>query len=160
MAMVTFETAQRCDPLSEGTLVSIGYEGKSIDDLVCLLLRERVWALVDVRLTPLSRKPGLSKTKLAESLSAVGIRYVHHRALGNPKDNRAGFRAGESESLARYREILRTAAATDALAHVCELLGDGVVALLCFEHNHAECHRDVVANWLLRARPNASVVHI
>jgi uncharacterized protein (DUF488 family) len=158
--MATSDTVQRQDAPSEGTLVSIGYEGKSVDDLVGLLLRQRVQVLVDVRLTPLSRKPGLSKTKLTESLRAVGIRYVHHRALGNPKNNRAGFRAGEPESLARYRELLRTEAATDALAHVCELLGDGVVALFCFEHNHAECHRDVVANWLLQARPNASIVHM
>ena len=158
--MTTLDTAQRRAPLGEGTLVSIGYEGKSVEDLVRLLLRQRVQVLVDVRLTPLSRKPGLSKTKLAESLRAVGIRYVHHRALGNPKDNRAGFRAGEPESVARYRDILRTEAATDALAHVCELLGDGVVALLCFEHNPAECHRDVVANLLIQARPNASVVHM
>jgi uncharacterized protein (DUF488 family) len=102
----------------------------------------------------------LSKTKLSEALAAVGIRYVHYRALGNPKDNRAGFRAGEPESLARYREVLDSEAATDALAHVCERLDGGAVALLCFEHNHAECHRGVVASRLLEARPNASVVHV
>jgi uncharacterized protein (DUF488 family) len=70
-----------------------------------------VRVLVDVRLTPLSRKPGLSKTKLSEALAAVGIKYVHHRALGNRRDNRAGFRAGEPDSRARYREVLDSAAA-------------------------------------------------
>ncbi|EIU68014.1 Uncharacterized conserved protein [Mycobacteroides abscessus subsp. massiliense] len=143
-----------------GTLVSIGYEGKTVDHLVAQLLEQDVRILVDVRLTPLSRKPGLSKTKLAEALRAAGIDYVHHRALGNPKDNRAGFRAGEPESLTRYREVLDTAAATDALAHVCELLDDGVVALLCFEQDHAECHRNIVVDRLLRTRPNAAVVHV
>jgi hypothetical protein len=34
-----------------------------------------------VRLTPVSRKPGLSKTKLSEALAAVDIGYVHHRAV-------------------------------------------------------------------------------
>ncbi|MGV0675708.1 DUF488 domain-containing protein [Mycolicibacterium fortuitum] len=143
-----------------GTLVSIGYEGKTVDDLVAQLLVQGVRVLVDVRLTPLSRKPGLSKTKLSEALAAVGIGYVHHRALGNPKDNRAGFRAGEPESRARYRDVLETAAATDALAHVCELLDGGVVALLCFEHDHSECHRDIVVRQLIKARPDAAVVHI
>ena len=65
--------------------MSIGYEGKTVDDLVAQLLEQGVPVLVDVRLTPPSRKPGLSKTKLSEALAAVGIGYVHHRALGNPK---------------------------------------------------------------------------
>lgn len=143
-----------------GTLVSIGYEGKSVDDLVTQLLEQGVRALVDVRLTPLSRKPGLSKTKLSEALAAVGISYVHHRALGNPKDNRAGFRAGEPSSRARYRDVLETAAASDALDHVSELLDGGAVALLCFEQDHAECHRDIVVHRLMEARPHAAVVHI
>lgn len=143
-----------------GTLVSVGYEGKSVDDLVTQLLEQGVRVLVDVRLTPVSRKPGLSKTKLSEALAAVGIGYVHHRALGNPKDNRAGFRAGEPESRARYRDVLETAAASDALDHVSELLDGGVVALLCFEQDHAECHRDIVVQLLMKARPHAAVVHV
>jgi uncharacterized protein (DUF488 family) len=145
---------------ASGTLVSIGYEGKTVDDLVAQLLEQGVRVLVDVRLTPLSRKPGLSKTKLSEALAAVGIGYVHHRALGNPKDNRAGFRAGEPESRARYRDVLETAAASDALAHVSELLDGGVVALLCFEQDHTECHRDIVVRRLMKARPGAAVVHV
>jgi uncharacterized protein (DUF488 family) len=145
---------------AEGTVVSIGYEGKTVADLVARLLEQGVRVLVDVRFTPLSRKPGLSKTKLSEALAAVGIGYFHHRALGNPKDNRAGFRAGEPESRARYRKVLDSAAATDALAHVCELLDGGAVALLCFEHDHAECHRNIVVLRLLEARPNAAVVHV
>lgn len=143
-----------------GTLVSIGYEGKTVGDLVAQLLEQDVRVLVDVRLTPLSRKPGLSKTKLSEALAAVGISYVHHRALGNPKENRAGFRAGEPKSHARYRDVLETAAATEALAHVSELLDGGIVALLCFEQDHAECHRDIVAHRLMKARPDAAVVHV
>ncbi|MCX8556204.1 MULTISPECIES: DUF488 domain-containing protein [Mycobacteriaceae] len=146
--------------VATGTLVSIGYEGKTVDDLVARLLEQDVQVLVDVRLTPLSRKPGLSKTKLSEALAAVGIGYVHHRALGNPKNNRAGFRAGEPESRARYRDILDTAEATNALAHVSELLDGGVVALLCFEHDHAECHRDIVVRQLMKVRPDAAVVHV
>lgn len=156
--MITAETTAHT--AATGTLVSIGYEGKSVDDLVAQLLEQGVRVLVDVRLTPLSRKPGLSKTNLSKALAAVGISYVHHRALGNPKDNRAGYRAGEPESRARYRDVLETAAASDALAHVSELLDGGVVALLCFEQDHAECHRDIVVRQLMKARPDAAVVHV
>jgi uncharacterized protein (DUF488 family) len=157
--MGTSDTAAEYDA-AEGTLVSIGYEGKTVGDLVAQLVEQDVQVLVDVRLTPLSRKPGLSKTKLAEALAAVGIGYVHHRALGNPKSNREAFRAGQPEARARYHDLLDSAAANDALAHVCELLDGGVVALLCFEHDAAECHRDIVVHRLLEARPNAAVVHV
>jgi uncharacterized protein (DUF488 family) len=158
--MGTQYIADEVTAASKSTLVSIGYEGKSVRDLVAQLLQQDVRVLVDVRLTPLSRKPGLSKTKLSRALAAVGIDYVHHPALGNPRDNRAGFRAGEPQSRARYRDVLESAAATDALAHVCELIDGGVVALLCFEDDHAECHRDIVARRLIEVRPNASLVHV
>lgn len=141
-------------------LVSVGYEGRSVDDLVQRLKLERVQVLVDVRLTPLSRKPGLSKTKLAEALRSEGIEYVHHRALGNPKDNRDGFRSGTSESRKRFREVLGSDAATDALAHVVELLDGGVVALLCFERDHSTCHRDLVAEQVKVVSPNVEVFHV
>ncbi|MHA4855094.1 DUF488 domain-containing protein [Rhodococcus sp. MSC1_016] len=142
------------------SLVSIGYEGRSIDELVSRLKLENVQVLVDVRLTPLSRKPGLSKTRLAETLRAAGIEYVHHRALGNPKDNRDSFRAGVSESRDRFREVLGTEEATNALAHLVELMDGGVLALLCFERDHATCHRELVVEYLEKTVPGVSVVHI
>jgi hypothetical protein len=38
---------------TEGTLVSIGYEGRTVGDLVAQLLAQDVRILVDVRLAPL-----------------------------------------------------------------------------------------------------------
>jgi hypothetical protein len=49
--MGTFDTADEDDPVGEGTLVSIGYEGKSVGDLVIQLLQQEVQVLLDVRLT-------------------------------------------------------------------------------------------------------------
>ncbi|MCP9622927.1 DUF488 domain-containing protein [Nocardia otitidiscaviarum] len=141
-------------------LVSVGYEGHSLESLVQRLLLEKVQILVDVRLNASSRKPGLSKTKLSESLRAAGIEYIHHRALGNPKDNRDGFRNGEPASRARFREALSTDAAADALSHVVELLDGGVVALLCYERDHATCHRAIVAEHLKAAAPDIEVFHL
>ena len=146
--------------LKSPSLVSVGYEGRSADELVNQLMLENVQVLVDVRLTPLSRKPGLSKRKLAEALGAKGIRYVHHRALGNPKDNRDGFRSGAPESRARFKEVLETADADVALTHLVELMDDGVVALLCFERDHSACHRNLVCESLRARLPGLSVVHV
>ena len=48
--------------LESTTIVSIGYEKRSIEDLIDLLVDNAVELLVDVRLNPISRKKGFSKT--------------------------------------------------------------------------------------------------
>ena len=142
------------------TLISLGYEGRSVGDLVDDLLRQSVAILVDVRLTPLSRKPGMSKRKLAAALAEAGIDYVHLPALGNPKDNREPFRAGDPASRRRFRARLRDETASQALEHIAELLEGGAVAVLCFERSHDHCHRHLVAEAVLQARPSVEVVAI
>ena len=138
-------------------LVSVGYEGRNADELIRFLRSTQVDVLVDVRLNPISRKPGLSKTKLAEALRANGINYIHLRELGNPKDNRDGFRAGKASALNRFRRLLRDKEAERALGHVSELLDHEVVALLCFEHDHAACHRGLVAEALAEKVPALAI---
>lgn len=151
------EHVRRLEP---ATLVSLGYEGRTAGELIAQLVESDVSVLVDVRLTPLSRKPGLSKKRLAQALEEQGIRYVHLPQLGNPKDNRDSFRAGQQDSRLRFRQLLGTEDGQQALNHVAELLDDGVVALLCFERDHATCHRDIVTEELVKDRPGLSLVHL
>jgi uncharacterized protein (DUF488 family) len=87
-------------------LLTIGYQDRDLADLVDTLLRHDVDELVDVRLHASSRTPGFSKGRLSAALDEAGITYRHLPALGNPRDNRAGFRAGRPEALARYRARL------------------------------------------------------
>lgn len=141
-------------------MVSLGYEGRSVDDLVQDLQRESVKILVDVRLTALSRKPGMSKRKLAAALGEVGIAYVHLPELGNPKDNRDPFRAGHPASRERFRALLTGDVAAQALGHIAELLDGGGVAVLCFERTHEQCHRHLIAQAVLEAKPTATLVQI
>jgi uncharacterized protein (DUF488 family) len=85
---------------------------------------------------------------LAEQLEAAGIRYEHLRALGNPKDNRAGFAGTHDDhhaATSRYASLLADHEdALDALHHVTELAMTHRVALLCFEATDHRCHRQVV----------------
>lgn len=141
-------------------LVSLGYEGRTVDDLVGDLQRESVRILVDVRLTPLSRKPGMSKRRLAATLKEHGITYVHLPALGNPKDNREPFRAGDPASHQRFRSLLNGEVAAQALDHIAELLDGGAVAVLCFERAHAHCHRHLIVEAVLEVKPSAELVEI
>lgn len=141
-------------------LVSVGYEGRGIEEFIAQLVDESVSVLVDVRLTPLSRKPGFSKRRIADALAVAGIDYVHLPALGNPKENREPFRAGDPHSYRLYEGLLDEDAGADALRYVDELLDGETVALLCFERDHRQCHRHLVAEALQRTKPTLELVQI
>lgn len=128
-------------------LVGVGYEGRTVEELIAQLHALEVSRLVDVRLTPLSRKPGLSKTALGLALGQAGIVYEHRRELGNPKVNRPGFAgagAARDDARAFYSGRLRRPAADQALEAVTAAGRQERVAVLCFEADEARCHRQVV----------------
>lgn len=126
-------------------IVSVGYEGRTIEDFVTELVQAGVQTVADVRLNAISRKQGFSKTRLRESLSAAGISYHHMRSLGNAKDNRRPFRDGRVEEGRRvFREALRSPEAESSLEALAALARVQVVAVLCFEHDADRCHRQVV----------------
>jgi uncharacterized protein (DUF488 family) len=136
----------------EANVIGVGYEGLDQDGLVSKLRVRGVKTLVDVRLNPISRKRGLSKTALRDRLVADGIAYEHLPTLGNPRDNREGF--GEvvgdaaAEARNRFSELLESDAAYAALDRVITLSEAGTVALLCFEADETRCHRELVLSAL------------
>ncbi|GAB7041545.1 MULTISPECIES: DUF488 domain-containing protein [Catenuloplanes] len=134
-------------------LVGVGYEGRAIDEFVEDLVDRGVAHLVDVRLTPISRKRGFSKTALGNALTAAGIRYDHRRELGNPKANRAGFGGADEElfeARAVYAGLLQDGAAEHTLDELARAATRELVALLCFESDESRCHRHVVLRELAR----------
>lgn len=142
-----------------GALLSIGYEGRSLADVVELLVDNDVDVLVDVRLNAISRKPGLSKTALSDALAAAGIEYLHQRELGNPKDNRAGFRSGSKSSRSRYLRSLSNGGYS-AYASTVDLAKTQRVALFCYEKTHAECHRSCIADKATQDDATVKVVEL
>jgi len=130
---------------SAPALWSAGYEGRTIEAFVDSLAAAGVDAVADVRLTPISRKPGFSKTRLTLALETAGIDYLHLRELGNPKDNRAPFWDGRlDEGLAGFRQVMAREGARRQLAELEQLASASSVAVLCFEHDEQRCHRQVV----------------
>lgn len=125
-------------------LVSVGYEGRAAGELVALLRDNGVTLLVDVRLNPISRKPGFSKNVLTAALAEAGIGYRHVRALGNPKANRPAFEADPARGVESYRAHLATPEAAAALADLRDLAAAERVAVLCLERDEARCHRQAV----------------
>jgi uncharacterized protein (DUF488 family) len=83
---------------------------------------------VDVRKLPQSRRPGLSRRALASALADAGVVYEHRRELRNPAAIRAAYRSAERPT-----------------------------AMLCLEADQARCHRDVIAEELVRLHPRVRV---
>lgn len=125
-------------------LATVGYERRDLDEVVALLSDHGVEVLVDVRATPRSRKPGLSKRRLADALAEAGIDYRHEPRLGVPREQREAFRAGDEATHAAFRRRVATDD-RDALERVAELARDRPVALLCYERDEQHCHRRLVA---------------
>lgn len=128
---------------------SVGYEGRDIDSFLASITKDRVDLVADVRLTPVSRKKGFSKSRLQGALAEVGVEYVHLPALGNAKEDRPLFAGSELEvGRARFRAGLRRPEARSDLAALAQLTSTNRVALLCFEQDERRCHRSVVAEEL------------
>jgi uncharacterized protein (DUF488 family) len=143
-----------------GRIYSVGYEGMTLDGLVDRLAGAHVTTLVDVRLNPVSRKPGFSKRRLTEALAAAGIEYVHEKSLGNPAENRDSFRVGDGqEGRQRMREMLSNGAG-EALDRVIDLASTERIAVLCVERESQRCHREVITSMAVERNPAIEVLQI
>ncbi len=127
-------------------------KGVSSKDLIAALKAAGVEVLIDVRAVAASRRAGFSKGLLSSSLEAAGIRYVHLRELGTPKEGRMAARKGKT---AEMREIFEAHMAEPAaqlqLAQAIEIAKDKKAALLCYEADHRGCHRSIVVEHMLEA---------
>ncbi len=139
------------------SVFTIGYQGRTLRDLCQVLVTNEISVVVDVRLTPWSRRPGFAKTALSAALAQAGVRYVHEPTLGNPKENRESFHLEDPEP---GRAVFRTrmlGIGLGALRHVASLMKSERTALLCIESDDARCHRQVIVDALLEMEPKMRV---
>jgi uncharacterized protein (DUF488 family) len=126
-----------------------------------MLQAHAIQHVIDVRQLPFSRKPDFSKKRLTGHLQAVEIGYTHLVALGTPKPLRDGVR--RTHDYAAFFEAMRAlvAAEPEALAEALVLARARPSALLCFEADHATCHRTTVAEAIWALDPGGlQVVHL
>jgi len=142
-------------------LYTIGYElHRTPDSLTAALSDAGVTRLVDVRELPISRRKGFAKKALAAALAEAGIDYEHERALGNPKPSRDMYRSGrQAEGERAYLAHLRNGSA-GAVDELAATLADERTCVLCFEHDHRECHRALIVAELRERLPNLLVEHL
>ncbi len=142
-------------------LFTIGYEHATQRALFDALEAARVGLVVDVRAVTSSRRPGFSKRQLAAGLDEHGIRYLHLRALGTPKEGRLAARSGKRDELFRiYEKHLATPDARAEMDELTALAKSGQrICLLCYERDPDGCHRRRIAE-LIHARTAARVENL
>ena len=130
-------------------LNTIGYEGAKLQDFVATLRHAGVEVLVDVRERAQSRRPGFSKTALRASLEASGIRYLHFRVLGDPKDGRDAARRGDWSTFRKvYDAVINSTAAQSALDEIEQIARTEDICLMCYERDPSTCHRTIISSTL------------
>ena len=128
-------------------LFTIGYQGRSFETYLNLLIGAGVTLLCDVRKNAISRVYGFSKSTLMNSCNGLGIRYVHLPGLGISSDRRRGLgtNADYLRLLTEYESVDLTQRHSE-LAEIREWIrSDEAVALTCFERDSENCHRGRVA---------------
>lgn len=133
-------------------LFTIGYQNRSIDYFLNLLVKNNIHALCDVRKNAFSMKYGFSKQTLKTALEKFGIIYIHLPQLGIDSDKRQGlknlddyaclFEEYQQTTLKKQRNIIKILYSI--------FLRDKRIALTCFESNPQYCHRHKVAEKLLQ----------
>lgn len=141
-------------------LYTIGYEGEPQAAVIDRLKSAGVAVVADVRAVASSRRAGFSKTILSNSLKEAGIDYVHLRPLGTPKAGRDAARKGHiAEMREIFAEHMHEPPSQLAFEQLRALATDKPTALLCFEADHAGCHRAALAE-RLEAEDGFEVVNL
>jgi uncharacterized protein (DUF488 family) len=140
---------------------SIGYETHTPQTFFARLKREGVNCLIDVRNVAASRKPGFSKKALAAACEEHGILYVHQQKLGNPKSIRDKIKKGKTSVDVWKREYEKYLASNpEALDEAIALIEGYKSCIMCLEHSHTVCHRDVIIETLRKRMKHANVTYL
>ena len=149
------------DATAERIVFTIGYEGRTVGEVIEELRRHAVGLLVDIREAPVSKRRGFSKAQLEAALRKADIRYVFKRDWGNPnrkaggRDPRRAFRV----AMTRYTAHLAPHI-VDAAAFIAEVLAERP-AFLCYEAEPFRCHRSRFTSLVLpHCQPQPAVHHI
>src|SRR5436309_12962041 len=130
-------------------LFTIGYEKARLAAVVATLAAAGVATLIDVRVRPISRRPGFSKRQLAAAVEEAGLRYVHLQAHGTPPEGREAGRRREWQRFWGIVEAkLASAEAELALQQAAMVARESASCLLCYEADWHVCHRRRVAEIL------------
>jgi len=142
------EKRQRKRPIADPAIYTAGYEGKTVDAFLNLLMRSGIRRVIDVRYNPISRRYGFHKSTLNRLCSYLEIDYQHLPGLGIPGSARTVL-GSENSYLALFKEYrCGLTNRQEDLATAISLTKSAPSALVCMEANPDFCHRNVLAQHL------------
>lgn len=144
------------------SLFTIGYEGKSLESYLNLLIQNNIKVLCDVRKNPISRKYGFSKKTLKNACEAVNIKYIHLPELGIVSEKRKNLKNQKDfDNLFKEYEKTILPNQPSALNHIADLIKDyNRIALTCFEASPNQCHRTNIANKVNEIKNDVPLNHL
>lgn len=136
---------------SNAYLFTIGYQQRSQEGFLKLLLKNSIAVLIDVRRNPISRKYGFSKSALQEACSKLDIQYEHLPQFGIAKPERSDLSNEQSyrKLFEDYKNNVIPNEEESVEILLAKLSSDKRIALTCFERDPEQCHRSVLADWIM-----------
>ncbi len=136
-------------PRPKPAIFTVGYEGKSVDELFDGLLASGMAGIVDVRANPVSRKYGLAKRSMSQIAENLGLVYYHMPELGIAGEYRRSLSdfASYQRLLDRYERAMLPLRVREVQA-LGEQLASRPLVLLCVERDVNCCHRGRLAKRL------------
>ncbi|RMG29140.1 MAG: DUF488 domain-containing protein [Gammaproteobacteria bacterium] len=131
---------------------TVGHSNRSSEALIELLREPDIELLVDVRARPHSaRHPHFDEAVLRETLSEAGITYHWAgRHLGGFRQARPDTpHVALPEGFRGYADHMETEVFRRAIAQLRNLARQGRTVLMCAEREPLECHRSLIADYLL-----------
>jgi uncharacterized protein (DUF488 family) len=133
--------------LHNADFFTLGYAGRTINEILETLMLAEVATVVDVRHAAVSMyKPDFSKSNLRRHLEGAGLAYVHLPDLGIPRDirSRAVGKQDRNELWEWYdRHVVEQFVGYNL--HYVLNFADHPIALMCLEADPTSCHRHRLA---------------
>lgn len=143
------------------TIYTIGHSTRDLENILFLLIKNKIEVLVDVRSFPGSRKyPQFNKENLEISIPEAGIEYVHFKDLGGrrkvSKDSKNT--SWHNVSFRGYADYMETAEFKNAAEKLMKIAETKNTCIMCSEAVWWRCHRIMIADYL--KNKNWTVFHI
>jgi uncharacterized protein (DUF488 family) len=129
--------------VEDADFFTLGYAGRTIDEIVERLRKAGVSTLVDVRHAPVSMyKPEFSKGNLRRYLEVSGVGYLHLPDLGIPRDIRSlAIGKQDRTQLWEWYDHHVVEPFFGRNLHYFFNFADHPIALMCVESDPTACHR-------------------
>ncbi len=142
-------------------IFTIGYAGKNARQFFSILKQAGIKKVIDVRLYNTSQLAGFTKKQDIEYFlqAIVGAEYIHMPIMAPTKQLLNDYKKGLI-SWQQYESLFKSIIAQRQIdKHIMPRDMD-MICFLCSEATADNCHRRLVAEYLVGLWPNISITHL